>query len=141
MADQDQYETLISFDDDPANAEAPEPLPIGNYTATIVAASRRISSTNNPYVRVEFMIPTDQYPADYPVEEAPDGTRLMYNLLSLAQEKNPRYRFRRFCEAIGAVMSREMDLNEWVGLEAKVHIEHGEWEGLTRAEVRRVEAA
>lgn len=137
----DDVVTIIEFSEDIGEAEQPEPLPEGDYTAEIMAAEVKISGKGTRYGAITFMIPPEEYPADYPVENAQDGKLLVYRRLSLEDNQQARFMLRRFCEAVGAPMGRQMDLQQMVTLRARVHIKHGEWEGLTREEIDKVEAA
>lgn len=137
----DDVMTIVEFSEDIAEAEAPEPLPEGDYTAEIMGAEVRISQTGKKYGAISFMISPDEYPADYPVENAPDGVLIVYRRVSLEDTPTARFMTRRFCEAIGAPMARQLDLSQWVSLSAKVHVTNSEWEGIPRAEIDRVEAA
>jgi len=58
-------------------------------------------------------------------------------------EDNPqaRYGTKRFIEAIGAPLSKKIDVTEWIGMVASVDIIHDTFEGITRAVIDRVRAA
>jgi hypothetical protein len=131
--------SIIEFSEDIANAEAPVPLPAGDYTAEIRAAEVKTSGKGNEYFAVTFFIPPEQYPADY-TDGDPDGTTLGYNRLQKRDDTSGRYRVRKFCEAIGAKMGKKIDVNEWIGLTATVAVDNSEWEGEPRAEIKKVVA-
>jgi len=133
--------TIVEFSSDISDAEAPEPLPVSEYPAQIKSAEIRVSTNSgNKYAAVAFHISPDEYPADYPVEEAPDGKLVIYRRLVMEDNAQSRYNVRKFCEAIGATMSMKIDVGEWVGLEARVQIEHDTYEGVTREQITRVSA-
>lgn len=134
--------SVVEFSEDISTAEAPVPLPAGDYLAEIRGAERKIGSTSGkPYAAVTFFIPPEQYPADY-TEGEPDGTTLSFNRTSLQDTPASRFRVKRFCEAIGAPMKgNSIDLNDWVGRTATVTVTHGEFEGLPKAEISKVTAA
>ena len=137
----DEVSTVIEFDEDISLAEQPEPLPKGDYSFTIVGAEPRVSgNSGNTYAAITMQISPDDFPADYPVENAPDGVRLIYRRVVLENERNARYRLRKFCEAIGAPMSTRMDLNDWLGLRGVCTVDHESYEGEMRAQVVRVKA-
>lgn len=141
MPDQDELGSIVEYSEDISEAEAPEPLPSAEYEATIKAAVQRIGTTSGKkYAAVTFHISVDEFPADYPVEDNPDGVSVTYRLVSL--EDNPRARFqcRRFCEAIGAKAGKRIDLNEWVGLSAMVGIIKDTFEGVPREAINKVSA-
>ena len=137
----EEMSSIIEFDADIAQQEAPEPLPAGTYNAQITATEAKVSQSGNKYAAVTFYISVDDFPADYPVENNPDGVRLIYRRASLMDTNQGRYGLRKFCESIGAPMSTRIDLNDWVGLEATVEVDLDEWNGETRANITSVEAA
>ena len=133
--------SIIQFSEDITNAEAPAPLPVGEYTAEIRAAEAKVSANSgNTYMAIQFFIPADQYPADFD-EGDPDGITLTYNRLVVEDNAKGRHRMRKFCESIGAKTGREVNPSDWIGLTATVSVKHGTWEGETRAEIDRVVAA
>jgi hypothetical protein len=140
MADNSGMPSVIEFGEDIANAEAPVPLPTGDYAAEIRGAVQKMSQNGNPYASVQFFIPADQYPADY-TEGEPDGMVLTYNRVSLQDTPASRHRLRKFLEAIGAKAGKKIDLNEWVGRSASVTVQHDTYEGETRAAIGKVTAA
>lgn len=133
--------SVIDFSEDISNAEAPVPLPTGDYAAEIRGAAQKTSQTSgNPYASVQFFIPPEQYPADY-TEGEPDGMVLTFNRVSLVDTPAGRHRLRKFLEAIGAPAGKKIDLNEWVGRSATVSVQHDTYEGETRAAIGKVTAA
>ena len=130
--------SILTYSADVAEQEAPPPLPTGPYPAEIIGTSRRTSQTSgNEYVSVQFRINPDAYPADY-IEGDPDGTTLSYNRLLTDDSPQSRYRMRRFCESIGAKASKEIDINDWLGLTATIEVGENEYEGEKRAEIKKV---
>lgn len=133
--------SVIEFGEDIGNAEAPVPLPAGDYAAEIRAAVQKTSqSSGNPYASVQFFIAPEQYPADY-TEGEPDGMVLTFNRVSLQDTPAGRHRLRKFLEAIGAPAGKKVDLNDWVGRTATVSVQHDTYEGETRAAIGKVTAA
>jgi hypothetical protein len=135
-----EQSSIIEFSEDIANAEAPVPLPKGDYPAEIRAAVRKTSAAGNDYGSVTFFIAPEAYPADYS-EGDPDGLTLIYNRVSLADTPAGRHRARKFIEAIGAPGGKSIDMNDWVGRTATVTVDHDTYEGETRAVVAKVVAA
>ncbi|HSW91770.1 MAG TPA: DUF669 domain-containing protein [Candidatus Saccharimonadales bacterium] len=133
--------SIISFSEDVATAEAPPPLPVGQYSAEIRSAERKTSATSgNEYVRVQFYIPPEQYPADF-TDGNPEGMILDYNRVPVQDNPSARFRMRKFCEAIGySPKGGNVDINEWIGNTATVDIVHDTFEGETRAQIKRVVA-
>lgn len=140
MADDDTV-TIVEFSSDISEAEAPEPLPVGEYAATIKQCDVRISTNSgNKYAAVQFHVSPEEYPADYPADIAPDGKIITYRRLVMEDNQLARFNVRKFCEAIGATMSKKIDVSEWVGLEARIQIGHDTYEGVTREQIERVSA-
>jgi len=142
MITDDELGSIIEFTDDIDDAEAPMPLPEGQYEAEIKAVEAKMSGNNKRYAAVSFYIPTDAFPADYPLEEAPDGLVLIYRKLSLENNKMSKFNLKRFIQNIGAPpVGRSLDLTQWVGLRAKIVIKHDTWEGTKRSTIDKVVAA
>ena len=142
MINDDELGSIIEFTDDIDDAEAPLPLPEGQYEAEIKAVEAKMSGNNKRYAAVSFYVPTDVFPADYPLEEAPDGLVLIYRKLSLENNKMSKFNLKRFIQNIGAPpVGRSLDLTQWVGLKAKIVIKHDTWEGTKRATVDKVVAS
>lgn len=129
--------SIIEYAEDLSNAEAPVPLPKGDYPAEIRGAEKKVSGKGNEYVDVVFYISPDEYPADY-TEGNPDGTSLNYGRLNPAPTTQARWGMKKFCESIGAPLGRTLDLNEWIGKSAIVQIVHEDYEGVTRAKIGKV---
>lgn len=130
--------TLISYSEDLGNAEAPSPLPVGQYPAEIIGAEVKTSSnTGNDYLSVQFRIHADAYPADF-TDGDPDGTVLTFNRVPVEDSPRARYRMRKFLEAVGAKTAKQVDTTELVGLTATVEIKHSEYEGEKRGEIAKV---
>lgn len=140
MADEELM-TIVEFSEDIADAEAPEPLPVGEYPATIRAAEIKVSQKGTRYAAVTFHIAPEEFPADFPTDIAPDGKTIIFRRVSMEDNQQARFGLRRFCESIGAPMSKKIDVNEWVGLDAKVQIDHDTYEGVTREQIVRVNEA
>lgn len=132
--------SIIEFSEDVATAEAPVPLPVGDYPAEIRGVTSKTSQNGNPYAQVQFFINPDSYPADY-TEGEPDGMILSYNRVSLQDTPASRHRMRKFLEAIGAPAGKKIDLNDWVGRTAIVSVAHDPYEGENRANIAKVNAA
>jgi hypothetical protein len=130
--------SIVEFSNDIAHAEAPVPLPMRQYPATIRKVEAKVSEKGNRYAAVSFYVSTDDYPADYPTENAPDGTTLIFRRVGLDDNAPTRYRLRKFLETIGAPVSARIDLSSWIGLTATIAIKHEEFEGEPRATIEKV---
>ncbi len=136
----EELSSIVEFSSDLSKAEAPDPLPVGEYEAVIRAAEVKMSQRETRYGAVTFNISADQYPADY-TDGGPDGATIIYRRVGLEDNPQARYGTRRFCEAIGAPLSKKIDVAEWLGMEAIVEIVHETYEGVTRAAIKTVRAA
>lgn len=132
--------SLIEFSEDLNNAEAPAPLPPGIYPATIINAEPKTSQTSgNRYLATQFRIEADAYPADFN-DGDPDGMVLTYNRVLLEDNKNARYRLRKFLEAVGGHLGRTLDPSDLMGLSANVSVGTEEYEGEKRSVIKMVMA-
>lgn len=137
----DEVMSIVEFSEDISEAEAPEPLPAGEYPATIRGAEIKISQRGTKYAAVTFVVSPDEFPADYPAENAPDGKVIVYRRCSMEDNPQARYMLKQFCESIGATPSKRIDVNEWMGLNAMIQVENEEYEGVMREQIARVNAA
>lgn len=129
--------SIVEFSTNLKDQDQPDPLPVGEYTAVIVAAEQRESQRGTRYGAVSFQISPEQYPADY-TDGNPDGTTLIYRRVGLEDTPQARYGTRLFCEAIGAPLAKKIDLSEWIGCEASVEVVHETYEDINRAVISRV---
>lgn len=139
---EDELGSIIEFTHDIDDAEAPIPLPEGTYEAEIKSVEAKMSTNDKKYAAVGFYISPDAYPADYPLEEAPDGLTIFYRRLSLENNKMSRFNLRRFIQNIGAPpVGRTLDMTQWVGLRGKVVVKHDTWEDTKRPVIDKVIAS
>ncbi len=132
--------SIVEFSTNLKDAEAPEPLPVGEYTGVIMNAEQRESQRGTRYAAVTFQISPDQYPADY-TDGNPDGTTIIYRRVSLEDTPQGRFGARKFCEAIGAPLSKSIDLTTWLGSEAIVEVDNEVYEDVPRPVISKVRAA
>lgn len=135
----EELPSMITFSENISDAEAPEPLPVGEYNALIRQA--KVHKSNNSgklMANVSFTISPEDYPADFDPNNAPDGVTLSFYGAPLEQDRQSRYRLKLFLEAIGAPMSKEIDLNDWLNLNARIRVETEEYEGVVRNRIKSV---
>lgn len=137
----DDTMSIVEFSEDISKAEAPEPLPPGEYPATIRGVEVKISQRGTKYAAVQFVVDPGEYPADYPVENAPDGKAITFRRCSMEDNPTARFMLKNFIDAIGATASKKIDVNEWVGLSATIQIENEDYEGIPREQIARVNEA
>lgn len=136
----EELASIVEFSVDLKNQDAPEPLPAGSYTGVVRNAEVKESQRGTRYAAVSFHISADQFPADYK-DGSDDGLTLIYRRVGLEDNPQARYGTKRFIEAIGAPLSKSIDVSEWVGMEAALEVVHDTYEGVTRAVINRVHAA
>ncbi len=136
----EELSSIIEYSIDLNDQEAPEPLPAGEYMGVIRKAEVKESQRGTMYSAVSFYIGADQYPVDF--KDGPeDGLTLVFRRVGLEDNPQARYGTKRFILAIGAPLSKKIDVNEWVGMEAALDVTHDTYEGVTRAVIDRVRAA
>ena len=128
--------SVIEFDEDLNNVEAPKPLPAGMYDSTIQSVEPVMSKNGKMMAKVTYMISADQYPADY-TDGNPNGTILTQYIML---EKDPRSKFalKNYCQKIGAPLSNRVDLTTWIGLAAKLEVANEMYEGQPQARISKV---
>lgn len=132
---------IVQFSEDVASQKPPEPLPVGEYPATIRSASVKRSQRNTLYGQVDYFIDPRAYPADF-TDGNPDGMILSYRRLALEDTPQARYGVRKFWEKHNLrAPGRQADVNELVGAQAKIKIDHEEFEGMKRAVITAVNPA
>lgn len=141
MADENTPElgSIIEYQDDISQAEAPPPLPARSYTGVITGAVHKINKNGGHYASVRFTISPDQFPPDFAAIQA-DAVVLSYNFVPLDNTASARYRLKKFCEAIRCPVSRRVDLNDFMGKSATVVVSEGEYNGEPQAQIKSVEA-
>ena len=138
--------SVVTFSNDIADEEAPLPIPEGMYAAEIrdvKLVTRKTSGKRG--LDIFFHVKPENYPADFPVTEAPDGVTLVYRRLNVEDTKQNRYALKRFVTNVGAPpLGRTLDeetLSAWKGLNTKIVVKHDEWEGNPRPVIERIIAA
>jgi len=134
--------SIIEFSEDISKAEAPVPLPVGEYPFEIRKAEGKVAATTgNKYAAVTLFVSADNYPADY-VDGNPDGETLIYRGISLEDTPRARHNIRKFMEAIGApIKGAKVDMNSWIGLTGVAGVAHEAYEGEDRAVVKSINPA
>jgi hypothetical protein len=135
-----EIDSIVEFSVNLKDQEQPEPLPTGKYVGVIRAAEVKESQRGTKYGAISFHVGSDQFPPDY-TDGNEEGLTIVYRRVGL--EDNPQARFgtKRFMEAIGAPLAKKIDVSEWIGMEAELEVSHETYEGVTRANIQRVNAA
>lgn len=130
--------SIIEYSTDISTQEAPVPLPVRTYPAVIRKAEAKTSEKGNRYASLSLFISPDDFPADYPTENAPDGVNLPFNRMVLEDNAAARYRMKKFCETIGAPTGKRIDLSQWINLSVQVSVKHETYEGEVRAVAEKI---
>lgn len=134
-------ESIIEYQSDLADAEAPEALPAGQYPCQVVGATNGVSqSSGKDRVEVELLIDPADFPPDYAdADEYAEG-KVVKMYVSSSDEKSARFRMRKFCEALQVPLGRNIDLNDWVSRKCIVTVEEDSFEDVPMNRARRIEA-
>lgn len=128
--------SIIEFDEDLSNVEAPKPLPAGTYDGVIQSAEVVKSKKDEPMFKVGINISADQYPVDY-TDGNPEGT-LLYHYVMASNNVRSKFLLKRFLLAIGAPISNKIDANSFIGLPCKVEVSNNNYQGMDVANIDRV---
>lgn len=136
-----ELKSMLEFDVNLAEVEAPKPLPAGTYDAVVQTAEIVMSKNSEdpkPMIKCTFNISADQYPADY-TDGNPNGTILTHYVMA---DKSCRSMFalKRFLLALGAPLSNSVDTTTLIGLPAKLNVTNQLWEGVEVARIASVVA-
>lgn len=131
--------SIIEFSQDISQAEAPPPLPAGTYTGVITAAAQKTSQKGNLMANFEFTVSPDQFPPDFSAIQ-PDAIKLFY-IRMLTDDARNRYQLRKFAETLRTVVGRKVDLNDFMGKQAKLIVKNEPYNGMPQAKIDRVELA
>lgn len=135
-----ELSSVYEFSQDIATAEAPPPLPVGEYRAQVRSVVAAVSkSSGKPMMMLTYSISPDQYPADY-TEGNADGETLTY-YHPLEDTPRNRFRLRKFCEMHGVAASRRINLPDFIGQDVIMNVSHEDYQGLPQARGNPVRAA
>lgn len=116
----DELGSILNYSDDLADAEAPSALPAGDYPAQIVKTELKSQSADpsKSSVGIHWLIKPEDYPADYADGDSYPEGKTVRQYLSAEQDKNSRFRMRKFCEGIGVPLTSSINIEDWVGKSA-----------------------
>lgn len=138
---EDNIQSIFTFSQDVDTQEAPPPLPIGTYLASVEGAEPKVSKTSgNTYIDVTFVVAPDQFAPDFAAIN-PDAVKLHYRSLVMKDDARSRYALRKFCDAMRVPVKREFDVNALIGKAAMVKVKHEPYQGNTNAVIEAVEPA
>ena len=135
----DDAPTIAEFDQNLDDVEPPELLPEGHYVGEVQEVKTPVSQKGNRYYSIQFLIPPEEFPPHYDVDNYPDGVRLYYNLLTVPQAGDRRaiHRVREFMEKLGlSTATNVIDTSEWLNQTAKLRVRHSSYQGNRREEIQ-----
>lgn len=136
-------DSIIDLDMNLEDYDDFEPLPAGAYPATVVLSEMRTSDKGNDYYYLQFQIHPDDYPADYAMENAPEGTNLVF---ARVQKPDPRNRrsitnVKNLMRALGMdIKTSVINPGDWEGKKAKLVIKKDNFNGMPNNSIVSVEA-
>lgn len=129
---------ILKFSKDISKEPKPPTLPAGKYNAEIRKAFVKADKNDAQRIHVQFYIDPDDYPRDFKVDNAPDGTFVTWAQLIYEDTPNGRWRIGQFCAKIDVEASKEVDIDSWVGAGCRVQLRHGTFNGEKTLEVQQV---
>lgn len=136
-------ENILELDMNLEAFEDFEPLPSGEYPAELRSAELRISDKGNEYYYLVFNIHPDDFPADYAVENAPEGMNLVYARIQKPDPKNRRSitAVKNLYRALGMdLKTSTINPGDWEGRRAKLVVDRSEYQGEIRNGIKSIEA-
>jgi hypothetical protein len=115
------FEYSTSIDE----ATPPEPLPEREYIGEIVEARKGTSNfSGHPQIVCVIVVPTDEFPVDYAVDNAPDGMRLVWYSPDVDDGRRGRWQMRVICQKLGIPLTNRFRLDDFVGKKVRVELGH-----------------
>ena len=136
-------DSIVELDMNLADYDDFEPLPSGEYPATVTLSEMRTSDKGNDYYYLTFQVHPDDYPADYPIENAPEGTNLTYARVQKPDPKNRRSitNVKNLMRALGCdIKVSVINPGEWEGKKAKLVLKKDSFNGMPTNSIVAVEA-
>ncbi len=119
-----------------------EPLPPAPYPGEIQTAEMRISDKGNEYYYVVYKVTPDDFPADYSVDNAPEGLQLLYARLQKPKSNDRRSitSVKHFYRAHGMKLKTSIiDPETWKGKRAKLVLNIAQYQGEDRNNIASIE--
>lgn len=142
-ADGSGGDSIIELDQNLDAFEDYEILPKSSYPATCTLAEIRTSDAGNEYYYTNWTIDPSDYPADYDVENAPEGTVLNYSRVQVpsAGDRRSITNVKKLMRAIGVdLKTKTIDCALWVGQKANLVVGHNKYNGETRNAILSIES-
>lgn len=131
--------SVYEFQSNIGEAQQPNPLPVGEYRASVKIAELKVSkSSGKPMLVVSYHISSDQYPADYTDGNADGEVLSVYQ--SLAETPRGKWLLKKFMEMHGVAASNRLVATDFIGQEVIVKIEHEDYQGIPQARATPIRA-
>jgi hypothetical protein len=116
-------------------------LPDGLYDGELQVAELKTNEKNpNGFFSLQFRISPEDFPADYDVDNAPEGVLVTYGYLAIPDGKSRKNvaAFKKVAKAFGETdKSASIDPENWIGKKVQLMLKRGEYLG---SEINRIEA-
>lgn len=135
--------SIIELEQNLEDFEDFEPLPAGTYEGVVTSAEMKISDKGNEYYYVVWNIHPDAFPADYAVDNAPDGLSLLYARLQKPDVNNRRSitSVKNFYRSLGMKLKTSViNPGEWEGKKAALVVGIEPFNGEPRNVIKSIEA-
>jgi hypothetical protein len=135
--------TIISLDMNLEDYADFENLPNGSYAGECTVAEVRTSDKGNQYFYTMWKIDPSEYPADYEVENAPEGLVMNFSRIQVptAGDRRSITSVKKFMSAMGLKLkTNTIDPSTFVGKKAKLVVTTEEYNGENRNSIRSVES-
>lgn len=130
---------ILELDQNLEDIEEPDLLPQGWYVGEIQGVEiKENQKGTGRYYAIQFTIPTDNFPANYDVENWPEGCQLYYNLVRVprAGDRRSYTGVKKLMQSLGLPLStNRIEPSTWVGRQAKLKVIHSEFQGITREQI------
>jgi hypothetical protein len=136
-------DSIIELDMNLADVQDFEILPDSKYPGVCTAAELRTSDKGNQYYYTNWKIEPENYPADYDVENNPEGTTLNYSRIQAPTSGSRREisAVKKHYAAMGlSLKTSKIDPSEWVGQKALLVVGHETYNGEARNSIVAVES-
>lgn len=123
---------LIKLAQNLEDMEEFQPLPAGPYRAEIREAEVKVSEgVPNGYLYLKLRVDPSDFPADYDVENAPEGATLTYAQIKIPDGDRRKVKpFKNFMKAIGLEgAGTSFNVSDWIGKEVQVLVTVNRYQG------------
>lgn len=132
--------SVYNFNSDISKAEAPQPLPPGEYRGSVVHAELAVSkSSGKPMLVTQYRVSSDQFPPDF-TDGNPEG-ELFRVYTSLEETPRGKFMVRKFMEMHGVAPSNRLNVPDFLGQEVVLNVSNEDYQGMPQGRAVPVRAA